>query len=126
MKHIRNILFFDLPRALRDAVKTTRNLGLRYLWTDALCIVQDSVEGKEREMAHMHRVFRDSYLMVVAANASSSEQGFLEVYDDQSTVISLPLRLEDGRVGNILLPQKGTELNREPPHERPGRSRKPS
>lgn len=66
----------------------------------------------------MHQVFQNSYLTIVTASASSSEQGFLEVYDNQSTVISLPLRLEDGRIGNILLSQKGTELNREPPHER--------
>lgn len=111
MKHIRNILFFDLPRTLWDAVKTTRSLGLRYLWIDALCIVQNSVEGKEREMADIHQVFQNSYLTIVAANASSPEQGFLEAYDDQSTVINLPLRLEDGRIRNILLSQKGTELH---------------
>jgi hypothetical protein len=69
-------------------------------------------------MAHTHQVFQNSYLTIVATNASSSEQGFLEAYDDRSTVISLPLRLEDGRIGNILLSQKGTELSREPPHER--------
>lgn len=69
-------------------------------------------------MAHTHQVFQNSYLTIVATNASSSEQGFLEAYDNRSTVISLPLRLEDGRIGNILLSQKGTELNREPPHER--------
>jgi len=66
----------------------------------------------------MHQVFENSYLTIVVANTSGSEQGFLEVYDDQSTVISLPLRLEGGRIGNILLSQKGTELNQEPPHEK--------
>lgn len=30
----------------------------------------------------MQQVFQNSYLTIVAANASGSEQGFLEVYDD--------------------------------------------
>ena len=77
-------------------------------------------------MAYMQQAFQNPYLTIVAANASSSEQGFLEVYGGQSTVVSLPLRLGDGRIGNILLSQKGTELNRKSPHERAGRSRKPS
>ena len=30
----------------------------------------------------MQQVFQNWYLTIVAANVSSSEQGFLEVYDD--------------------------------------------
>jgi hypothetical protein len=29
-----------LPKTFRDAIEATRSLGLRYLWIDALCIIQ--------------------------------------------------------------------------------------
>ncbi len=31
----------------------TAQLGLRYIWIDALCILQDSDVDKEREVANM-------------------------------------------------------------------------
>jgi hypothetical protein len=34
------------PQTLKDAVYVTRRLGIRYLWIDALCIIQDSPEDK--------------------------------------------------------------------------------
>ncbi|KAF0320218.1 hypothetical protein GQ607_012480 [Colletotrichum asianum] len=31
----------ELPKTIRDAVRVTRALGIRYLWVDALCIEQN-------------------------------------------------------------------------------------
>jgi hypothetical protein len=38
---MRCISFSEMPRTLQDAVIVTRRLGLRFLWVDALCVVQD-------------------------------------------------------------------------------------
>ena len=38
------VKFSDLPKAFQQAVYLTRRMGMRYLWIDALCIIQDSVE----------------------------------------------------------------------------------
>jgi hypothetical protein len=35
------IFIESLPKSYQDAVTVTRGLRLRYLWIDALCIVQD-------------------------------------------------------------------------------------
>ncbi|TFK49478.1 HET-domain-containing protein [Heliocybe sulcata] len=48
----------QLPKTILDAIRTTRALGLRYLWVDTLCIVQDSPEDKLHELAHMRDVYR--------------------------------------------------------------------
>jgi len=37
---MRCISFSEMPRTLQDAVIVTRRLGVRFLWVDALCIVQ--------------------------------------------------------------------------------------
>lgn len=34
-----------MAKNFQDALTITRGLHLRYLWIDALCIIQDSVEG---------------------------------------------------------------------------------
>jgi len=38
-----------LPQTLKDAISVTRSLGFRYIWIDALCIIQDSDEDKAAE-----------------------------------------------------------------------------
>jgi Heterokaryon incompatibility protein (HET) len=38
------ISFESLPPTFQDAIFVTRHLGIRYLWIDSLCIVQDDHE----------------------------------------------------------------------------------
>lgn len=39
--HKRGIEWEELPKTFKDAVIVTRALGVRYLWIDSLCIIQD-------------------------------------------------------------------------------------
>jgi len=36
--------WWALPATFRDAIDFTRRLGLRYIWIDALCILQDNIQ----------------------------------------------------------------------------------
>jgi hypothetical protein len=45
--------YAQLPQNFRDAISITRELGVRYLWIDSLCIVQDSMEDWTAESARM-------------------------------------------------------------------------
>ena len=43
----------DLSLALQDAIKLTRYLGMKYIWINSLCIIQDSAQDWEKEPAKM-------------------------------------------------------------------------
>lgn len=67
-----------LPSTFRDAVKITRMLGLRYLWIDSLCILQDEDKKDwEQESSQMEKVYGGAELVLAAAVASSPTDGFL-------------------------------------------------
>lgn len=67
----------SMPQNFRDAVKLTRLLGIRYLWIDPLCILQDSKEDWEREGLKINDVYKYSYVTVAATSASAAYDGFL-------------------------------------------------
>jgi Heterokaryon incompatibility protein (HET) len=55
-----------LPKTFIDAIDATRRLGFRYLWIDALCIIQDSREDWLEQSLLMSKVFAYSALTIVA------------------------------------------------------------
>lgn len=52
----RTIDIDSLSLTFQDAFKATQKLGIRYLWIDALCIVQDSSEDWGREASNMRSI----------------------------------------------------------------------
>lgn len=71
----RKIKLTDLPANYRDAVIVTRTLGLKYLWIDSLCIVQDDAADWEREAALMGSIYHNSTVTVMAATSVINENG---------------------------------------------------
>jgi len=47
--YLKNIDESTLPKTVLDAVNVTRSLGIRFLWIDAYCIIQDSGTDKLEE-----------------------------------------------------------------------------
>jgi uncharacterized hydantoinase/oxoprolinase family protein len=56
-----------LSRSFRDAISITKRLGLKYIWIDSLCIVQDSATDWEIESALMSDIYSNSYCNIAAA-----------------------------------------------------------
>ena len=65
----------SLPRTFREAIIITRRLGIRYLWIDSLCILQDSELDWQEEAATMKDVYGNSYCNIAAAGARNSDEG---------------------------------------------------
>ena len=66
-----------LPRTIRDAIVATRRLNIRYLWVDALCIIQDDEDDWRHESVQMCDVYQCSYLTIAADRAVACQDGFL-------------------------------------------------
>lgn len=47
----------DFPATLQDSILITRELGLKYVWIDALCIRQESKDDWRAEAGRMRDVY---------------------------------------------------------------------
>lgn len=74
-KHCDSIQINSLPPVFRDAVDLTRILGLRYLWIDSLCIIQDSHADWALESTKMHSIYSGATLCIAASAAQGSSEG---------------------------------------------------
>jgi hypothetical protein len=67
----------DLPPAYQDAIALTRELGIGFIWIDAVCIIQNSQEDWERECSKMAETYANAYLTIAAASSTSVMEHFL-------------------------------------------------
>ncbi|KAF3804055.1 hypothetical protein GCG54_00007848 [Colletotrichum gloeosporioides] len=64
----------DIPQTILDAMWLARKVGVKYLWVDRFCIVQDDDVEREEYVKNMAYVFANAYLTIVAA-AGDAESG---------------------------------------------------
>lgn len=64
-----------IPRTILDAMTVVHRLGLRYLWVDSLCIVQDDPDEKQRLIHGMNSVYQNAKMTVIAAAGTDSDAG---------------------------------------------------
>lgn len=94
-----------LPSTIQDAIKLTRDLGIcRYLWIDALCIIQDNDEDKIYEINRMGAIYKNAVLTIAAANTHSAHDSFLADRPLPSTC-TVPYLLPDDTYGKLWLRQ---------------------
>lgn len=67
----------QVPQTIKDAFVVAVNLGVRYVWIDALCIIQDDAADWEAEARRMGVIYANSYFTIAATNASHAGEGFL-------------------------------------------------
>ncbi|KAI1088672.1 HET-domain-containing protein [Rostrohypoxylon terebratum] len=77
-EHMRDAIPIEsLPQNFVDMARTCVSLGIRYMWIDSLCIIQDSIQDWTYEAAQMHLVYQNAKVTIVATSATSSHDGFL-------------------------------------------------
>ena len=67
-----------LSKAFQNAILITRRLGIRFLWIDSICIIQDGDEGKDwvSEAVKMGQYYQNS-ILTIAITTSSPHDDFL-------------------------------------------------
>jgi hypothetical protein len=79
----KEIYVSNLPKTFRDAVKVARGVGYRYLWADALCIVQDGPDSPLADQDWMDQTgktsdtFGNAVVTISASLAHDGGQGFI-------------------------------------------------
>jgi hypothetical protein len=76
-KHLDSLPSDRTTNIVHDAVKVARALHVRYLWIDALCIIQDDGEDWARESRVMGLVYTNAYATICALASSSCLEGFV-------------------------------------------------
>jgi hypothetical protein len=70
-----------LPRTVRDAITLTRDIGMQYIWIDALCIVQDDFEHMKSQILKMHRIYGEAAVTIIAASSEDADGGLFATKD---------------------------------------------
>jgi hypothetical protein len=84
----RGISVAALPETLRDAVTVAQQIGVKYLWIDALCIIQDSGDDWGKEARKMADIYSSSYCNIAATHTRSCDDGLFTIHDlSKSAVI---------------------------------------
>ena len=73
--HKKGISFQDLPKTFQDAVILTKDIGLRYVWIDSLCIIQDDIKDWNNEAAKMADVYQNAYCTIAATGSQGDQEG---------------------------------------------------
>ncbi|KAG9230842.1 heterokaryon incompatibility protein-domain-containing protein [Amylocarpus encephaloides] len=97
------ILIHSLPRTLQDAIIVARRLEIKYLWVDALCIVQDSSEDWGTESAKMGVIYSQAQVTICSDAGPDCDYGlFGGDTDNQTGVLSrlTPGQPKEGKLRN--------------------------
>ncbi|KAH9215206.1 heterokaryon incompatibility protein-domain-containing protein [Leptodontidium sp. 2 PMI_412] len=80
-----------LAQTFQDTVLVAGRLGVKYLWIDSLCIIQDSLQDWRHESVSMCNVYKGSLFNIAAAASSSSDGGCFRQRDPRLLRPCLPL-----------------------------------
>ncbi|OJD28951.1 heterokaryon incompatibility protein [Diplodia corticola] len=96
-QHLTEISWHRLPKTFRDAITVVRTLGLRYIWIDSLCIVQDDHDDWLRESEQMGMIYERAVLTIAACHARDSTEGCFFERPPARPAVQLPYWNSEGK-----------------------------
>jgi hypothetical protein len=75
-------VIMTLPKALQQSIRLVHGLGIRYIWIDALCIVQDSSHSWNLNARAMHLIYGNAIFTLCAADGLDARTGLLALDKD--------------------------------------------
>lgn len=91
----------NLPTSLKDVIKVVGLLGLKYVWIDSICIIQDSPADWNKEASRMADIYANAYVTIFADIAKDDNHSFLtprETFPSTSVTIQgkpgIPIKIQ--------------------------------
>jgi hypothetical protein len=64
-----------VSKTVTDAIYLAESLGVPYVWVDACCIIQDSLDDKKAQIASMHAIYGTAIFTIIAASGQDADAG---------------------------------------------------
>ncbi|KAH7377834.1 heterokaryon incompatibility protein-domain-containing protein [Pyrenochaeta sp. MPI-SDFR-AT-0127] len=80
-----------MPKTIRHAIDLTQALGIRYLWVDKFCIIQDDHAGKAQQIAAMASIYANAYITIVVAEGEDGDSGIPGLFPGMPRTQPYPL-----------------------------------
>lgn len=106
-QHMLDITFSHMPKTFREAISFAYGLGVEYIWIDSLCIIQDDAQDWHMQAANMRTVYRNAFIVILAAGAKDSSEGLFVTERPNPIVYETPFLSERsirGKVKIALIP----------------------
>jgi hypothetical protein len=85
----------NLSKTIKDAIRVCQDIGIRYLWVDALCIIQDdNGPDKMRQIKNLHHIYMNASVTIVATFGDSANAGLPGVDPDSKKPRQLLARIQ--------------------------------
>ncbi|OAA43648.1 Heterokaryon incompatibility [Metarhizium rileyi] len=91
-----------LSKSHRDMLSLARKLDIKYVWIDALCIIQFNKSDWESESKRMAVVYGNAILTIIAGRSSDSKQGFIANSDEKNRIFC-PIPREASEKSTIMV-----------------------
>jgi hypothetical protein len=75
--HRRELDWMALSKTFQDAITITQELGVRYLWIDSICILQDDNMDWEVQSRQMATIYSNARVVLAATDAEHGRGGLL-------------------------------------------------
>lgn len=90
----------------------THRLGIRYIWIDAVCIIQDSVADWRMKASKMGNIYQNAYLVIAADLAVSCDNGIYGRRERHSLAIDIDLsNSKQSHVKQQIFVEKGSSMD---------------
>ena len=98
----KGIAISEMPVVFQEAILVCQRLSIRYLWIDALCIIQDDKTDWEQEASQVGRLYENAVITIVPLPSHAHREQFLQ-RPQQTFIVPFHSTIQPGIQGEIYL-----------------------
>ncbi|KAK5991269.1 hypothetical protein PT974_09549 [Cladobotryum mycophilum] len=103
--------FDNLSKSLNEVISFTRQLGVRYIWIDSICIIQDDPADLHKELLNMAQYYQNSLFTLASEIGTKHTNGLLRLPNQIDKLIQLPYMDSGKQRGNLYVYKQKWKTN---------------